>query len=74
MDTWQAAVEFLMVDGRAQVLARGHPLTADGRCGRCGSDCTAARLATDAVAMLATRGSHPNIPEPRKPQPLGGPR
>jgi hypothetical protein len=34
MDTWQAAVQFLLIDDRTQVLASGHPLTADGRCGR----------------------------------------
>jgi hypothetical protein len=52
MHAWQTAVEFLLVGDRARVLARGHPLTVDGRCGRCGSDCTAAVLAAEALAVL----------------------
>ena len=57
MDAWHTAVEFLLVDDRAEVLARGHPLTTEGRCGRCGSGCTAARLAAEAVAVLAARAA-----------------
>jgi hypothetical protein len=64
VDAWRTAVEFLLVDDRAQVLARGHPLTADGRCTRCGhSDCTAAMLAAEALAVLAR--CHPRPPDPR---------
>ena len=71
MDAWHTAVEFLLVDDRAEVLASGHPLAADGRCGRCGSGCTAARLAADAVAVLAAGAG---APDAREAQPVGGPR
>jgi hypothetical protein len=30
MDAWSAAVQFLLIDDRAQVLADAHPLTEDG--------------------------------------------
>jgi hypothetical protein len=54
MDTWQTAVQFLLVDHRAQVLAEAHPLTEDGHCGRCTlSGCTAAALAAEALALLS---------------------
>lgn len=54
MDAWQAAVQFLLIDDRAQVLAEAHPLTADGQCGRCATaGCTAAALAAEALAMLS---------------------
>jgi hypothetical protein len=54
MDAWQAAVQFLLVDDRAQVLADAHPLTEDGRCGRCTlPGCTAAALAAEALALLS---------------------
>lgn len=57
-DAWRAAIEFLLIDHRAQALARAHPLHADGRCGRCNhSDCTAARLASEALALLSRRRS-----------------
>jgi len=52
MDAWQAAVQFLLIDNRAQVLADAHPLTEDGECGRCAAPgCTAAALAAEALAM-----------------------
>jgi hypothetical protein len=53
MDAWRTAVEFLLIDDRAQLLAEAHPLTEDGWCGWCGmSDCTAAALAAEALAVL----------------------
>jgi hypothetical protein len=52
MDAWQTAVQFLLIDDRAQVLAEAHPMTEDGKCGRCTTPgCTAAALAAEAVAM-----------------------
>ena len=46
MDAWHTAVQFLLIDDRAQVLADAHPLTEDGQCGRCTPPgCTAAALA-----------------------------
>jgi hypothetical protein len=64
MDAWRTAVEFPLVDDRAQALARGHPLIADGRCTRCGhSDCTAAVLAAEALAVRAR--CHARAPDPR---------
>jgi hypothetical protein len=54
MDAWDMAVQFLLIDDRAQVLAEAHPLTGDGQCGRCTSPgCTAAALAAEALAMLS---------------------
>jgi len=54
MDAWQTAVQFLLIDDRAQVLADAHPLTEDGHCGRCISPgCTAAALAAEALALLS---------------------
>jgi hypothetical protein len=54
MDAWQSAVQFLLVDDRAQVLADAHPLTEDRRCGRCTlPGCTAAALAAEALALLS---------------------
>jgi hypothetical protein len=54
MDAWQTAVQFLLIDDRAQVLADAHPLTEDGHCGRCTSPgCTAAALAAEALALLS---------------------
>jgi hypothetical protein len=51
MDAWQTAVQFLLIDDRAQVLADAHPLTEDGQCGRCTPPgCTAAALAAEALA------------------------
>ncbi|MDT7566063.1 MAG: hypothetical protein QOG76_4687, partial [Pseudonocardiales bacterium] len=53
MDAWQTAVQFLLIDDRAQVLADAHPLTEDGHCGRCTPPgCTAAALAAEALALL----------------------
>ncbi|MCU1655128.1 MAG: hypothetical protein QOC83_7122 [Pseudonocardiales bacterium] len=53
MDAWQTAVQFLLIDDRAQVLADAHPLTEDGQCGRCTRPgCTAAALAAEALALL----------------------
>jgi hypothetical protein len=54
MDAWQTAVQFLLIDNRAQVLAEAHPLTEDGQCGRCIlPGCTAAALAAEALALLS---------------------
>jgi hypothetical protein len=54
MDAWQTAVQFLLIDDRAQVLADAHPLTEDGQCGRCPPPgCTAAALAAEALALLS---------------------
>jgi hypothetical protein len=54
MDAWHTAVQFLLVDDRAQVLADAHPLTEDGQCGRCTQPgCTAAALAAEALALLS---------------------
>jgi hypothetical protein len=53
---WRTAVEFLLIDDRAQALAESHPLTIDGRCERCGqSECAAAWLASEALAVLRSR-------------------
>jgi hypothetical protein len=54
MDAWQTAVQFLLIDNRAQVLAEAHPLTKDGQCGRCTlPGCAAAALAAEALALLS---------------------
>jgi hypothetical protein len=54
MDAWHTAVQFLLVDDRAQVLADAHPLTEDGQCGRCTQPgCTTAALAAEALALLS---------------------
>jgi hypothetical protein len=54
MDAWQTAVQFLLIDNRAQVLAEAHPLTKDGQCGLCIlPGCTAAALAAEALALLS---------------------
>jgi hypothetical protein len=54
MDAWDTAVQFLLIDDRAQVLAEAHPLTEDGQCGRCAlPGCTAAALAAEALEMLS---------------------
>jgi hypothetical protein len=54
MDAWLAAVQFLLIDDRAQVLADAHPLTEDGQCGRCTlPGCTAAALAAEALSILS---------------------
>lgn len=54
MDSWVAAIEFLLVDDRAVTLAGAHPLMADGRCGTCGvSGCAAAELACATLALIA---------------------
>jgi hypothetical protein len=56
MDAWETAVQFLLIGDRAQSLAEAHPMLADGRCGRCSLPrCTAAALASEAVAVLAAR-------------------
>jgi hypothetical protein len=56
MDAWDTAVQFLLIDDRAQSLAEVHPLMEDGRCGRCRTpDCSAAELASEALAVLAAR-------------------
>ncbi|HEY2206288.1 MAG TPA: hypothetical protein VGH99_17595 [Pseudonocardia sp.] len=56
MEAWDAAVRFLLVDNRAQALAESHPLREDGRCGRCRtSECSAAELAVEALAVIAAR-------------------
>jgi hypothetical protein len=56
MDAWDAALQFLLIDGRALSLARSHPLTVDGRCAHCGtSSCAAANLAAEALVVLAGR-------------------
>jgi hypothetical protein len=55
LDAWDSAVEFLLVDDRARNLAKAHPLV-DGRCSAYpGRDCSAAKLAAEALAVLATR-------------------
>jgi hypothetical protein len=54
MDAWSAAVQFLLIDNRARVLAEAHPLTDDGQCGRCTPPgCTAAALAAEALSILS---------------------
>jgi hypothetical protein len=54
MDAWDTAVQFLLIEDRAQSLAEAHPLMEDGRCGRCSPPgCTAAALASEALAVLA---------------------
>jgi hypothetical protein len=54
MDAWQTAVQLLLIDDRAQVLADAHPLTEDGQCGRCTPPgCTAAALAAEALALIS---------------------
>jgi hypothetical protein len=54
MHSWHTAVQFLLIDNRAQALAEAHPLLEDGRCGRCTvPGCTAAALADEALAVLA---------------------
>jgi len=55
MDAWDTAVQCLLIDDRAQVLAEAHPLAEDGQCGRCTRPgCTAAALAAEAMEMLST--------------------
>jgi hypothetical protein len=55
-DAWNTAIEFLLIDDRAAALASAHPLTADGRCAAChGTDCSAARLAAEALALRRAR-------------------
>jgi hypothetical protein len=54
MDAWDTAVQFLLIDDRAQVLADAHPLTENGQCGRCAqSGCTAAAMAAEALEILS---------------------
>jgi hypothetical protein len=78
MDALQSAVEFLLVGDRAQALAKAHTLSTDGRCGLCNqSNCTAARLASEALAVLAARGRDHRDPGPMRfplKRSLGGPR
>jgi hypothetical protein len=63
MDAWDTAVQFLLIGDRAQSLAEAHPLTEDGQCGRCSPPgCTAAALASEAVAILAARLATDNGP------------
>jgi hypothetical protein len=62
VEAWDTAVQFLLVDNRAQSLAESHPLTEDGWCGRCRlPGCTAAQLASEALAVLAERRSAPRL-------------
>ena len=71
-EAWNAAVDFLLIEGRAHRLAAAHPLTDSGRCGRCANaECVAAALAAEALAVLAARPQprHPNtvaVPAPRR--------
>jgi hypothetical protein len=51
MHAWHTAVQFLLIDNKAQALAEAHPLLEDGRCAVPG--CTAAALADEALAVLA---------------------
>jgi hypothetical protein len=63
MDAWDTAVQFLLIDDRAQSLAEAHPLMEDGQCGRCSPPgCTAAALAAEALAILAARLATDNGP------------
>jgi hypothetical protein len=58
MDAWSAAVQFLLIEDRAQVLAEAHPLTENGACGRCTvPGCTAAAMAAAALDILRVRQS-----------------
>jgi hypothetical protein len=51
---WNAALEFLLVGDRARSLAEVHTLQRDGRCAHCLTlDCSAAALASEALAILA---------------------
>lgn len=56
MEAWETALQFLLIDNRAQALADAHPFTKNGLCARCGTpDCAAATLAAQALATLAYR-------------------
>jgi hypothetical protein len=62
VEAWDAAVQFLLVDNRARSLAEAHPLTEDGQCERCSQPgCTAAQLASEALAVLAERRPMPQV-------------
>jgi hypothetical protein len=61
MDAWDAALQFLLIDNRAHSLAHSHPLTAGGRCRRCGtSSCAASKLASEALRVLAGENDRSN--------------